>query len=268
MCPGGDLDSIALGNDASNKRAVRLTEQILHGLSHLHSKKLLHRDLKPANIFIADGDVAVIGDFGSLKRAPDTDEYVPASSHAILYRPPEAVGANGKFGFKSDVYQVGMVLYQLLGGPLAYDQKTWLSTKQLKIFADYIDEVDASLYGDRCIEERIIKGKIVSIGDLPPWVPKSLVNIVKKSTNVNSEKRYKSVAEFLMAINHASQSVPDWHLTDGALYLNASTSFMITQSPSGLSVRKKRGGADWRRDNSFSKGDDLKSLIAKITPGI
>ncbi len=264
MCPGGDLDSIVLGNDASNKRAVRLTEHVLQGLSHLHRNRLLHRDLKPANIFIAEGDVGVIGDFGSLKRAPQSNDYVPASSHAIIYRPPEAIGSNGKFGYASDIYQVGMVLFQLLGGPLPYDQKAWLNAKQLKCMGDFVDETDASIYGDRCIEERISKGRIVNVSDLPPWVPKSLVKIVKTATHVKPESRYKSVADFIIALNHVLPSIQDWRLTGGILYLHAATSFMISVTDGKLSVKKRRGEGDWRRDNSHGSNPQLAAIIEKV----
>lgn len=264
MCPGGDLDSIVLGNDASNRRAVRLTEHVLQGLSHLHGKRLLHRDLKPANIFIADGDVGVIGDFGSLRRAPQSTDYVPASSHAILYRPPEAIGGAGKFGYASDIYQVGMVLFQLLGGPLPYDQKAWLSAKQLKTMNEFVDETDAWIYGDRCIEERILKGKIVDVSDLPPWVPKSLLKIVNKATNLKPESRYKTVADFIVALNHILPSIPDWCLKGGVLYLNARTEFMISDIDGKLIVKKRRGGGVWRRDNSYGSNPKLEAIIEKM----
>lgn len=267
LCPGGDLDTVVLGSDASNKRAVRLTENILHGLSYLHSKKLLHRDLKPANIFIDDGDAAVIGDFGSLKRAPEASEYVPASSHALLYRPPEAIGKDGKFGFRSDIYQVGIVLYQLLGGPLPYDQRAWLTAKQLKKMDEYVDEVDASIYGDRCIEERILKGKIINLSDLPLWTPNCLKKIIRIATKSDPKSRYKSVDEFLFALNKASNSVPDWELLNGSLYFRSATSFMISADGDKFVVKKKKAGSEWRNDNSF-KGLDLKAILQRISPSL
>lgn len=264
MCPGGDLDSIVLGSSASNKRAIRLTEHVLNGLSHLHSKRLLHRDLKPSNIFIAEDDVGVIGDFGSLKRAPDTDDYVPASSHAILYRPPEALGSSGKFGYRSDIYQVGLVLFQLLGGPLPYDQKAWLNAKQLSEMSDLIDEIDATIFADRCIETLIGKGKIVRIKDLPVWVPKSLRDIIKKATNIDPEKRFKSVDDFLISLNHASTSVPDWNFDNGILTFNSKTSYMISEDGGHLSVKKKKSGGQWRNDNSFGT-NGLEEIVRKIS---
>lgn len=154
MCSGGDLDTIVLGGNTDVRQAVGLTENILHGLAHLHAARFVHRDLKPANVFL-ENDSAVIGDFGSLKKVLDGEETVPASSHAILYRPPEAIGKGGTFGFRSDIYQAGLVLFQLLGGSLPYDPYAWLSKKQLAEAGEIVDEVEKSIFIDRCIEERI-----------------------------------------------------------------------------------------------------------------
>lgn len=264
MCPGGDLDSIVMSSDVSNRRAVKLVDNILHGLSHLHGNRLLHRDLKPSNIFVSEGGVGVIGDFGSLRRVPEDANFVPASSHALLYRPPEAIGSGGSYGYYSDIYQVGMILFQLLGGPLPYDQRAWLNNNQLKKMASLIDETEATIYADRCIEGRINKGKIINTSDLPDWVPTSLIKIVKKSTNVDPNKRYKNVADFIVALNHVLPGISDWILESGVLYLRDSTSYALSLSDGKLIVKKRRGTGAWRRDNSFGCNPNLKDVINKL----
>lgn len=262
MCSGGDLDTLVLGGNSDIRQAVGLTENILHGLAHLHAARFVHRDLKPANVFL-ENDIAVIGDFGSLKKVLDGEETVPASSHAILYRPPEAIGKGGNFGFRSDIYQVGLVLFQLLGGSLPYDPYAWLSKKQLAQAGEIVDEVEKCIFIDRCIEERISKGKIANSKDLPAWVSKPLRTIVKRATSVDPGKRFQNVADFLAALNNATPSIYPWRLEEGALYLDGATAFKITEHDGVLRVAKRRGAA-WRNDNSFPKDATLETIIAQI----
>ena len=110
----------------SNRTALEYSYQILSGLSCLHSERFLHRDLKPSNIYLTEGNIAVIGDFGSVKKLPDGEQSISASSHSILYRSPESINLK-KYGISGDIYQVGVILYQLLGGILHYDGMAWLS---------------------------------------------------------------------------------------------------------------------------------------------
>ncbi len=132
-CTNGDLDDILEQTSIGNIEAIDFTYQVLDGLSHLHAKRFLHRDLKPSNIYVTEYNKAVIGDFGSVKRIPEGRSEIPASSHTLLYRPPETISGN-VYGVTGDIYQAGIVLYQLLGGHLPYDGMAWLSKKELLQF--------------------------------------------------------------------------------------------------------------------------------------
>lgn len=127
-CEEGDLDAFLTRNSFSNLDALDKCANLLTGLADLHGRRLLHRDLKPANIYVHNGS-AIIGDFGSIAKLPDGHVAVPASKHAVVYRPPEAVSSN-EYGFSGDIYQCGLVLYQLLGGALPYDEIFWLNKSQ------------------------------------------------------------------------------------------------------------------------------------------
>ncbi len=141
----GDLGDRIRSGDISIRESIDLTIDILSGLSHLHSNGLMHRDLKPENIFISDDNKAVIGDFGSVKKIPEDNIAIPGSRHSLIYRPPESVLSN-EYGLLGDIYQVGIVLYQLLGGFLPDVEIDWLNKKQQKEYLMYDDEVYQQLY--------------------------------------------------------------------------------------------------------------------------
>ena len=131
LCTNGDLDEALEHGPLGNLDCIDKATDVLNGLSHLHSARLLHRDLKPSNIFLNDDRRALIGDFGSVKKLPEGSQSISPSGHSLIYRPPETITSNS-YGPTGDIYQVGLVLYQLLGGALPYDGHAWLSQRQLE----------------------------------------------------------------------------------------------------------------------------------------
>ena len=129
FCKNGDLDDYRSRTAIGTKDAFQITSGILSGLSALHSSGFIHRDLKPQNILIDDKKQPVIGDFGSVKSVPQGDCLISESGHSILYRPPEAFGSF-RYSYRSDIYQVGIALFQLLVGQLSYIDLDYLSAKE------------------------------------------------------------------------------------------------------------------------------------------
>jgi serine/threonine protein kinase len=115
---GGSLLARLQEGDIGQQDAVRTATQVLQGVQQLHHLRFVHRDLKPGNILISTAGVAKITDFGSVARIPEATDYCTASRHSILYVPPEAM--DGRYRFVSDLYQVGMVLYEMVNGPMKY----------------------------------------------------------------------------------------------------------------------------------------------------
>ncbi len=104
-----------------------ITRQILLGLYHLHKEKLIHRDIKPANILINSEGIVKITDFG-ISRSLDSDQNF---SHTFVgsrsYMSPERM--MGKYySFPSDIWSVGLVIYELATGEEPYgDGKDFLT---------------------------------------------------------------------------------------------------------------------------------------------
>ncbi len=260
-CPNGDLDNIIDATRFGNLAAIDCVSAVLSGLSHLHAESFLHRDLKPANIYLNDVGQAVIGDFGSLKVVPEGKDEIPASSHSILYRPPESILHN-TFSSKGDIYQVGIVFYQLLGGHLPYDELAWISKRELKHYNGLTDNVDRSIYVDQCIKSKITKGKLIELKTLPTWVPESVRRVIRKSTNVTPDKRYQNSTEFKADLHKIRPTVLDWAVCDGVPTLSAKTSYRIESTEKGLQVLKRKTGG-WQKVNAI-KSDVLSEVVREI----
>lgn len=260
-CTRGDLDNVIEASALGNKIALDYTYQILSGLSHLHSKRFLHRDIKPSNVYLKESGVAVIGDFGSVKRMPDGAISIPASSHSLLYRPPESILTNS-YGVSGDVYQAGMVLFQLLGGFLPYDGLAWLTRRELAQYEAMAVSLDQQDFIDQCIKARIASGRALSLATLPPWVPKPVRRLINKACHVNPGQRFQSASAFMAKIHEIRPAIPDWRVVDGVPTLIGSPSYRVLSTENGLQVQK-RAGADWRNDRTIS-GNSLEEIVERI----
>jgi serine/threonine protein kinase len=101
------------------EKVFRLFEGILDGVIFMHSKKISHGDLKPDNILINDADIKIT-DFGSSRLIEDIFVKTVDGAGTWAYIAPEVVGSK-KRGLNSDIYSLGVILYQLLTGRTPHD---------------------------------------------------------------------------------------------------------------------------------------------------
>ncbi|WP_413437890.1 protein kinase [Sulfuriferula sp. GW1] len=261
-CSNGDLDDVLERTNIGNLGALDFTYQILDGLSHLHAKRFLHRDLKPSNIYVTDNHHAVIGDFGAVKRIPEGCSVIPASSHSLLYRPPETISTSF-YGMPGDIYQAGIVLYQLLGGYLPYDGMAWLSRKELRHLKSLGTPSDEDAYVDQCIKTRIYSGRILDLASMPPWVPENLKRVIRKACHLDDAKRFQTASSFMAKLHEVRSSVLDWKIEDGYPVLCGTPSYRIMDDGDQFRVQK-RSVSTWRNDNSFS-GSSVDELVREVS---
>ena len=146
--------------------------QITDGMSVAHDSYIIHRDIKPQNIMILENGLVKIMDFG-IAMAMNQTQLTQTNSimGSVHYLPPEQ--ANGKGStLQSDIYSMGIVMYELLTGKLPYK-------------------------GDNAVEIALkhLKEPLPSIREELPNIPQSVENIIIKATAKNPKNRYADARE-------------------------------------------------------------------------
>ena len=102
--------------------AIEFLKQIVSGYIDIFSQRIIHRDLKPANIFLKDGKIK-IGDFGFAMKHSESKKFSSYNVGSPIYMPPEALNEN-KYTYKSDIWAIGIIFYELLTGRTPWKAKT------------------------------------------------------------------------------------------------------------------------------------------------
>ena len=119
---GGSLAKVLADETRiSKRRAVELVSSLCAALSELHSRDITHRDIKPGNVLLAEDGTAKLADFGLARFIDPTTLSNPLTQTGdtlgtVAYMAPEQLGATKKANARSDIYSLGVVLYQLLTG--------------------------------------------------------------------------------------------------------------------------------------------------------
>jgi hypothetical protein len=157
--------------------------------------------------------------------------------------------------------EVFILLYQLLGGHLPYDEKAWLTPDQIEK-AETLAHPEDRLFIDACIKKIIHTGKLLDLTSLPPMVDDMVVKIIRTATHKQPTKRFKSASEFLAKLSAAKQTVKDWRIQGSAIQLNAKTAYRVLGD--GPYVVEKRKTGDWKKDHQFTDYSNLRTLIREI----
>ena len=151
---------------------VDIMSQIASGLSVAHDSYIIHRDIKPQNIMILENGLVKITDFG-IAMAINATQLTQTNSvmGSVHYLPPEQASGKGAT-LQSDIYSMGILMYELLTGKLPYK-------------------------GDNAIEIALkhLKEPVPSIKDELPNIPQSIENIILKATAKNPKNRYEDARE-------------------------------------------------------------------------
>jgi serine/threonine-protein kinase len=124
--PDGSLaDKLKEQGSLPAERAVEITLGILEGLEFLHSRRIIHRDLKPANVLM-QGKTPRLTDFGisRILESNSTDHSLNLAG-TPLYMSPEAF--DGMRNTQTDIWSVGVILYELLSGAVPFPQQDFPS---------------------------------------------------------------------------------------------------------------------------------------------
>ncbi len=169
---GETLENIIAREGALDmRRALDLICQICNGLDYAHTQGVIHRDLRPANMLVSESGMLKVADFGTSRFLELT-----AKGTTVIGSPPYMAPEQfqGKAIFASDVYSLGVSMYQMLTGTLPYDVPL---PKDL---------------------DRLMRGDLIK----PPHernarIPRAVSTVVMRAMSPRTQDRYQRAGEVL-----------------------------------------------------------------------
>jgi len=167
----------------SVERTISITKEVCKALSAAHEHKyvlegkklkgVIHRDIKPENILISKKGTVKLADFGIAKPV-DYNSITTTNTFmgSLEYLSPEQISGEEELDFRTDIYSLGLVMYEMLTGNMAYQNEDMIKVINNKEENRYVRLDKAAL-------------------------PANLVKIVDKAMHANRNKRYKSVKRLL-----------------------------------------------------------------------
>lgn len=155
------------------KEAVSIAIQVGRGIETAHNKNIVHRDIKPQNIIISTEGKVKVTDFG-IARAATSNTINSDVMGSVHYSSPEQA-RNGFVDGKSDIYSLGIVMYEMVTGRVPFDGDTTVAV------------------AIQHLQEEIVAPSAY-VADLPI----SLEKIILKCTQKNPDRRYDSMESLLM----------------------------------------------------------------------
>ncbi len=156
----------------TTSEVVDIMLQITDGMSVAHDSYIIHRDIKPQNIMILENGLVKITDFG-IAMAMNATQLTQTNSvmGSVHYLPPEQANGKGS-SLQSDIYSMGIVMYELLTGKLPFK-------------------------GDNAVEIALkhMREPMPDIHEELPSLPNSISNIILKATAKNPKNRYNDARE-------------------------------------------------------------------------
>ena len=159
------------------KETVHLTTQILKALQHAHENGIVHRDIKPHNIMLLQDGTIKVTDFGIARFSSNaTRTMTEQAIGSVHYIAPEQARGEKTDG-KTDIYSVGVMMYEMLTGKLPFDGDSAVSVALMQL--------QANAKRPR---------------EINPDIPEGLEEITMKAMQKNPNNRYRSAVEMLSDI--------------------------------------------------------------------
>ena len=183
--PGGSLSDMIKKGRFSLEDTARIVERLASALSYAHRKGIIHRDLKPDNILFNEDGYPFISDFGIAKF---TEAHTNLTGSGIIgtpaYMSPEQATGD-TLDLRSDVYGLGVIVYQMLTGKQPYNADTPMGVA-IKHVTDPVPDILLA----------------------EPDLPEGISEVMKKVLAKDREQRYPTAVEFARALNQVAFGNP------------------------------------------------------------
>ena len=156
----------------SFKESVSIAIQVARGIEAAHNKQITHRDIKPQNIIISTEGKVKVTDFG-IARAASSNTISSDVMGSVHYSSPEQA-RNGFVDGRSDIYSLGIVMYEMVTGRVPFDGDTTVA-----VAIQHLQE------------------EITPPSTYAPNLPISLEKIILKCTQKNPDRRYQTIEDLL-----------------------------------------------------------------------
>ena len=222
------------------KEAVKISIQICSAIEHAHRNHIVHRDIKPHNILFTEEGIVKVTDFGIARAvSSSTITMVGSTIGSVHYFSPEQA-RGGYTDEKSDLYSLGIALYEMVTGRLPFDGETPVA-----------------------IALKHIQDQAVRPVDVDESVPSAVNDIIMKAIKKEQNKRYQTASEMLQDLNRVLTE-PEGSFVKGQEAEEMPTKRVKTIRNEDLLIRddpedgKKKG----------KKGDKLTVWLAVATSAI
>ena len=160
------------------KETIYFVTQILRALQHAHDKGIVHRDIKPQNILLLENGMIKVTDFGIARlNGGETKTMSGSAVGSVHYISPEQARGDVTDN-KSDIYSVGVVLYEMLTGRLPFEGDSTVAVALMQLQND-----------------------AVKPRELNPAIPVGIEQIIIRAMQKNARQRYQSASEMLSDID-------------------------------------------------------------------
>ena len=211
------------------KWSINIATQIASALEVAHKNKIVHRDIKPHNIIITEDGIAKVTDFGIAKAVSNsTITAFGTTIGSVHYFSPEH--ARGGFtDSKSDLYSLGVVMYEMLTGRVPFDADTPVSVALKHMQEEPKPPIE-----------------------LNDKIPSSVNDIILKAMRKDTNLRYQSATEMLIDLKKSLKN-PDGNFVDNIEYQNDMPTQKISIREIQEEERKNRNSKKENKFNNFIK---------------
>ncbi|MFC5441084.1 serine/threonine-protein kinase [Rhodanobacter ginsenosidimutans] len=193
----GSLKTLMAVRALTVREIVVFSTQLLSGLHHIHSKRLVHFDIKPDNVLISDRGEALLSDFG-LAKPRDSNGIAGQDRLYGKMAPPESFRTE-QFDHRFDIYQFGLTLYRMcLGDADYYSQYSSFIVNGVLDRLRYKHAVMNSQFPDTAASK------------YPEHIPERIISVVRKCLQTDPPDRYQSAIEIVNDMASVEGELLDW----------------------------------------------------------